>query len=482
MVAWPVRGIWVGAVILTLGLIATPQRAADSPEISVVASADGVLSAAPAPAAPMVGGGLPESIDAVIHGLMAAPLRAFALTAARFNGTFWDRLFIAGWVILSAVLLLAFGWTAVYYRKLQRAALPRSFLGAEVRVTAGAGPAVLGFRKPVILLPGWLLTAPSADQRMIVAHELEHFRARDPLVLLLGAAAVVLLPWHPMMWWMASRLRLTTELDCDRRVLRRGADRLSYSRLLIRVAARRSGMHFGALALSSASHLQRRLTAMVPAPKGFTPGRAIVCGLISTAAILAACEASPPTAAAIERLDVAAAEDVARAIGLIAAASEGDDTQYFVNGREVAATVARSIPRQRIATILVRTPTKPDWPSQVLVATTDAPPEAKWIPTEGYAGRHTGYGYIAGDGAADDPNRFETEERPATDGAAGPAPLILIDGRRADAAALEEIRGERTILSVEIVKGPDALVAYGVEGAGGAVLVTSSAKKSGGLR
>ena len=68
----------------------------------------------------------------------------------------------------------------------------------------------------------WLLRRAPDEQRIVLAHEAEHVRARDPLLLAAGCAGVALLPWHPVSWWLLARLRLAVELDCDRRVLRRG--------------------------------------------------------------------------------------------------------------------------------------------------------------------------------------------------------------------------------------------------------------------
>ena len=81
------------------------------------------------------------------------------------------------------------------------------------------GPAVIGFWRPEIVVPKWLLCADQHVMRLALAHESEHVRARDPLLLLAGTVAIVLLPWNLPLWWQWRRLRLSIEVDCDARVL-----------------------------------------------------------------------------------------------------------------------------------------------------------------------------------------------------------------------------------------------------------------------
>jgi TonB family protein len=113
----------------------------------------------------------------------------------------------------------------------------RSRLGTrDVLISRRLGPAVLGVVTPRIILPRWALELPGEHLRLVLVHEEEHIRARDPLVLSAGLAALVLTAWNPVTWWMLRRLRDSVELDCDDRVLHRFPDADTYGRSLLAVA------------------------------------------------------------------------------------------------------------------------------------------------------------------------------------------------------------------------------------------------------
>jgi hypothetical protein len=167
--------------------------------------------------------------------------------------------------------------------------------GARVRVAPHVGPVVIGFLRPEIVVPHWVLERPDDEQRLVVSHELEHVRARDPLFLGLGWLGVILTPWNPAVWYMLSRLRLAIELDCDARVLRRGAAMHAYGSLLLDVAQHASPLRTRALALADdSSHLQQRILAMQRAPRRFDRSRPLLATVFAFSGIFVACQASIP--------------------------------------------------------------------------------------------------------------------------------------------------------------------------------------------
>lgn len=84
---------------------------------------------------------------------------------------------------------------------------------------AAVSPMLVGAWRPVLLLPRHLRDFPVIEQQMVIAHELQHRRARDPW--LLGGSALVqtLLWFNPAPRWFGARLAWAVELACDRRVL-----------------------------------------------------------------------------------------------------------------------------------------------------------------------------------------------------------------------------------------------------------------------
>lgn len=77
-------------------------------------------------------------------------------------------------------------------------------------------PSVIGFLKPVILLPVGLLANLPADQvEAILLHELAHIRRKDYLVNLLQSMVVTLFFFNPSILWLSSLIRQERENCCD---------------------------------------------------------------------------------------------------------------------------------------------------------------------------------------------------------------------------------------------------------------------------
>jgi len=77
-------------------------------------------------------------------------------------------------------------------------------------------PAVIGWIRPVVLLPISALTGLSEAQlTAVLAHELAHIRRHDAFVNLFQVAAESLLFYHPAVWWLSKRIRTERENCCD---------------------------------------------------------------------------------------------------------------------------------------------------------------------------------------------------------------------------------------------------------------------------
>jgi bla regulator protein blaR1 len=94
-------------------------------------------------------------------------------------------------------------------------------------------PAVLGWFRPVVLLPARALTGLSEDQiEAVIAHELAHILRLDCFVNLFQIAAETLLFYHPAVWWVSQRIRAERENCCDDEALAVCGDALNYARAL----------------------------------------------------------------------------------------------------------------------------------------------------------------------------------------------------------------------------------------------------------
>lgn len=95
-------------------------------------------------------------------------------------------------------------------------------------------PAVIGWFRPVVLLPITALTGLSPEQlAAVVAHELAHIRRLDAFVNLFQAAAEILLFYHPAMWWVSGRIRAERENCCDDTAVGVYGGAANYARALV---------------------------------------------------------------------------------------------------------------------------------------------------------------------------------------------------------------------------------------------------------
>ena len=77
-------------------------------------------------------------------------------------------------------------------------------------------PTVVGWLRPVILLPASALTGLRPEQlEAILAHELAHIRRYDYLVNMLQTVVEILGFYHPAIWWVSRRVRIERENCCD---------------------------------------------------------------------------------------------------------------------------------------------------------------------------------------------------------------------------------------------------------------------------
>ncbi len=102
-------------------------------------------------------------------------------------------------------------------------------------------PAVIGWLRPVVLLPVTALTGLSEDQlRAVIAHELAHVQRLDTAANFLQALVEALFFYHPAVWWLGRRIRTEREHCCDQVAVCLYENRLEYARALSLMAEWRS--------------------------------------------------------------------------------------------------------------------------------------------------------------------------------------------------------------------------------------------------
>lgn len=291
----PVRYLWIGALIVTVFLPGIQFLVASTAAPSVLSAPSSSIGVASAP-----GAASPRAQRDITPIAAQPPLRFPRAVAVPNALSTLDSPLLGLWFtasILWAAILLVSAARLHRQRGAWRAA---TIDGMPVYVSHDVGPALFGIARYSIVVPGWVLSLDDNRRQLILAHEREHARAADPVVLATGALLVMLQPWNPGVWLMFRRLRFGIELDCDARVLARTPDVRSYGELLLEVGDRTLA---GAVPLAALSEphslLERRISIMTSIP----PSRPLLRGLVSLTggALLAigACSIPRPTPAEI---------------------------------------------------------------------------------------------------------------------------------------------------------------------------------------
>ncbi|MEA2491214.1 MAG: hypothetical protein QOH21_3006, partial [Acidobacteriota bacterium] len=124
--------------------------------------------------------------------------------------------------------------------------------------TAVEVPSVIGWLRPVVLLPASTLTGLTPEQiEMVLAHELAHIQRHDFFVNLLQAVVETLMFYHPAVWWMSSRVRIEREHCCDDLAVAVCGNPIQYARALTRLEELRASAPAMAVAANGGSLLDR---------------------------------------------------------------------------------------------------------------------------------------------------------------------------------------------------------------------------------
>lgn len=128
------------------------------------------------------------------------------------------------------------GWWIKSLNHLQE----RMRIAASVKILQSTlidSPMVIGFFRPVILIPADLLRKLTPSEwESILVHELAHIRRHDYLANLIQTVLETLFFYHPVVWLLASRIRMERECCCDDAVIEVIPDRRIYVKALAQIA------------------------------------------------------------------------------------------------------------------------------------------------------------------------------------------------------------------------------------------------------
>ncbi len=168
-------------------------------------------------------------------------------------------------------------------------------------------PAVVGFIRPIVLLPVRALTGLSEAQlAAVIAHELGHIKRFDVAVNFFQVIAETLFFFHPAVWWLNNRIRADREDCCDDIAVAASGESVGYARALAAMTGWRDAPAFAMAA--TGGPVATRIARLLGVSKGengrhagvFTASLVLMAALLAGAVSLGI--AKPALAAAADAL------------------------------------------------------------------------------------------------------------------------------------------------------------------------------------
>lgn len=240
---WPAlqahRSVWLSAQLaIVLGMllaVAPLPRSVVAPTVSLPAV---VIETAPGP------------VTQANSAMLAAPALDPVDTALRWLPGAWLAVYLAGLAWHAARRLRAsWRWRTLLRRHTravdelhacsaitpqQRTRIAEGRLAVRT-IDLPVSPMLHGVLRPCLLLPAHLATLDAGQQRLIVEHELTHWRRADPLWLALSGMLALACWFNRPLQRLHEALREAVELGCDDAVLagRSSIERHSYAAALV---------------------------------------------------------------------------------------------------------------------------------------------------------------------------------------------------------------------------------------------------------
>lgn len=232
----------------------------------------------------------PALAGAIVQITQPFPATITLAPAAR-HATNWIPMAILGvWACgFAAIALMRFrAWLRV--RAALRASTPIDIPGpVPIRSCPGLlEPGVVGFFRPIVLLPEGILETLSRPQmEAVLAHELSHARRRDNLTAAIHMVVEAVFWFYPLIWWIGARLLEERERACDESVLMLGSEPREYADAILNVCKQYVKSPVVCVSGIIGSDLKRRIVHIMARHigQGLTPGRKWLLGGAAVVAI-----------------------------------------------------------------------------------------------------------------------------------------------------------------------------------------------------
>jgi bla regulator protein BlaR1 len=155
--------------------------------------------------------------------------------------------------------------------------------------TSVVEPSVFGVLRPVLLLPEGIISRLTPDQfAAIAAHEICHVRRQDNFTAAIHMAVETAFWFHPLLWWIRTRLVHERECACDEEVLCSGSKPAVYAEGILKVCKFYLESPLLCTAGVTGSNLKKRIEAIMAhrTPQGLHFSKRLFLITISCATLI----------------------------------------------------------------------------------------------------------------------------------------------------------------------------------------------------
>lgn len=179
------------------------------------------------------------------------------------------------------------------FRAMQNRIGVASHVGVRISAHIHA-PLLIGWLKPMILLPASMLTGYSTAQvESILAHELAHVRRHDYLISVVQTCIETVLFYHPAVWWVSKQIRIEREQCCDDLAVAASANKLVYLQALSQLETQRMTLALGAGDGELIARIKRLVEPAAIASKGQSTAALMLMVFLASSMLFAACKDAP---------------------------------------------------------------------------------------------------------------------------------------------------------------------------------------------
>jgi bla regulator protein BlaR1 len=132
--------------------------------------------------------------------------------------------------------------------------------------SASLEPGIFGIARPVLVWPeGISARLDDAHVEAILAHEVGHVRRRDNLFAAIHMLVEAIFWFHPLVWFLGTRLVEEREVACDEEVLELGSERQIYAESILKVCEFCVGSPLACVSGVTGADLKKRIVRIMSA-------------------------------------------------------------------------------------------------------------------------------------------------------------------------------------------------------------------------